>query len=128
MAGRWIFRHYGQTLRAMGGRGEKGTARALVDRVLAQGREGLANPSFHSKRPGGRGSAASQAKPTGRPIRPEKPLASLSVTVPQSDTGRQVEDTKARERTLVKELGNKDPVTSGEGVPSGVASCNGGAS
>ena len=27
------------------------------------------------------------------------------VPVPQTDTGRQVEDTKANERTLVKELG-----------------------
>ena len=49
------------------------------------------------------------AKPTGRPIRPEKPLASQSVTVPHTDTGRQVEDTKARERTLVKELGKLTP-------------------
>ena len=49
------------------------------------------------------------AKPTGRPIRPEKPLASDPVTVPHTDTGRQVEDTKARERTLVKELGNLTP-------------------
>ncbi len=49
------------------------------------------------------------AKPTGRPIRPEKPLASAPVTVPHTDTGRQVEDTKARERTLVKELGNLTP-------------------
>ena len=49
------------------------------------------------------------AKPTGRPIRLEKPLASAPVTVPHTDTGRQVEDTKARERTLVKELGNLTP-------------------
>ena len=49
------------------------------------------------------------AKPTGRTIRPEKPLARPSVTVPHTDTGRQVEDTKARERTLVKELGNLTP-------------------
>ena len=49
------------------------------------------------------------AKPTGRPIRQEKPLASDPVTVPHTDTGRQVEDTKARERTLVKELGNLTP-------------------
>ena len=49
------------------------------------------------------------AKPTGRPIRLEKPLASEPVTVPHTDTGRRVEDTKARERTLVKELGNLTP-------------------
>jgi hypothetical protein len=49
------------------------------------------------------------AKPTGRTIGQEKPLASHFVTVPHTDTGRQVEDTKARERTLVKELGNLTP-------------------
>jgi hypothetical protein len=49
------------------------------------------------------------AKPTGRTIGQEKPLASPFVTVPQTDTGRQVEDTQARERTLVKELGNLTP-------------------
>ena len=47
--------------------------------------------------------------PTGRTIRHEKPLASDPLTVPQTDTGRRVEDTKARERTLVKELGNLTP-------------------
>ena len=47
--------------------------------------------------------------PTGRTIRREKPLASAPLTVPQTDTGRRVEDTKARERTLVKELGNLTP-------------------
>jgi hypothetical protein len=39
----------------------------------------------------------------------EKPLVSLTLTVPQTDTGRQVEDTKACEITLVKELGNLTP-------------------
>ena len=33
----------------------------------------------------------------------------MNVTVPQTDTGRQVEDTKVFERTLVKELGNLTP-------------------
>ena len=46
---------------------------------------------------------------TGRPIRREKPLARASLTVPQTDTGRRVEDTQARERTLVKELGKLTP-------------------
>ena len=32
-----------------------------------------------------------------------------AVPVPQTDTGRQVENTKASERTLVKELGKIDP-------------------
>ena len=49
------------------------------------------------------------AKPTGQTIRPEKPLASDPVTVPHTDTGRRVEDTQARERTLVKELGKLAP-------------------
>ena len=33
----------------------------------------------------------------------------LHLTVPQTDTGRQVEDTKAREITPVKELGKLTP-------------------
>ncbi len=33
----------------------------------------------------------------------------VSVTVPQTDTGRRVEYTKALERTLVKELGKLTP-------------------
>ena len=39
----------------------------------------------------------------------EKPLVSKSLPVPQTDTGRQVEDTKACEITIVKELGNLTP-------------------
>ena len=40
----------------------------------------------------------------------EKPLSySLYKTVPQTDTGRQVENTKALERTRVKELGKMVP-------------------
>ena len=35
----------------------------------------------------------------------EKPLVTLIVPVPQTDTGRLVENTKAREITLAKELG-----------------------
>ena len=34
---------------------------------------------------------------------------SFDLTVPQTDTGRQVEDTKVFEITLVKELGNLTP-------------------
>ncbi len=41
--------------------------------------------------------------------RREKPRGRWHLTVPQTDTGRQVEDTKAFERTLVKELGNLAP-------------------
>ena len=40
----------------------------------------------------------------------EKPLSvEFKVSVPQTDTGRRVEYTKANGRTLVKELGNIAP-------------------
>ena len=40
----------------------------------------------------------------------EKPLSDeLWSPVPQTDTGGQVEQTKANERTLVKELGKMEP-------------------
>ena len=39
----------------------------------------------------------------------EKPLARSKVPVPQTDTGRWDEKSKARERTLVKELGKMTP-------------------
>ena len=39
----------------------------------------------------------------------EKLLRNIQVPVPQTDTGRQVENTKAREITLVKELGKMNP-------------------
>ncbi len=42
-------------------------------------------------------------------MRPEKPLARLAPTVPQTDTGRRAEDAKARERTTAKELGKLAP-------------------
>ena len=45
-----------------------------------------------------------------KPCCREKPLSVDSkVTVPQTDTGRWVEYTKANGRTLVKELGNLAP-------------------
>ena len=36
-------------------------------------------------------------------------LLATTVTVPQTDSGGQVENTKARERTLAKELGKMTP-------------------
>jgi hypothetical protein len=39
------------------------------------------------------------------------------VPVPQTDTGRQVEDTKAIERPLVKELGKLTPYLRKKGCP-----------
>jgi hypothetical protein len=92
----------------MGGRGEKGTARLLVVRVRCQGGKREANPLLHNRLVSEEGKGFGST-PTGRPIRREKPLASGSSTVPQTDTGRPVEDTEARERTLVKELGNLTP-------------------
>ena len=49
-------------------------------------------------------------KPSGLcPNCQEKPLASDPVPVPQTDTGRQVEQTKVDGRPLVKELGKIAP-------------------
>ena len=50
------------------------------------------------------------------------------VTVPQTDSGGRGEYPKARERTLAKELGKIDTVTSGEGVPVSVKDFASGAS
>jgi hypothetical protein len=45
-----------------------------------------------------------------RPNCPEKPLSDEGrVLVPQSDTGRRVEDTQANGRTFVKEFGKLAP-------------------
>ncbi len=46
----------------------------------------------------------------------EKLLVRKQRPVPQTDTGSRGENPKVSERTLVKELGKNDPVTSGEGV------------
>ena len=46
---------------------------------------------------------------SSEPSRREKCLARSQVPVPQSDTGRRVENTKAIGRTLVKELGKMAP-------------------
>ena len=48
-------------------------------------------------------------KRTGFKCCQEKPLVSLFLTVPQTDTGMQVDDTKACEITNVKELGKLTP-------------------
>lgn len=49
------------------------------------------------------------AKRSGQKRGREKPVWSLHSTVPQTDTGRRVEDTKALEITLAKELGKLTP-------------------
>ena len=43
------------------------------------------------------------------PTLPRKASSESCVPVPQTDTGGQVEDTKASGRTLVKELGKMTP-------------------
>ena len=56
------------------------------------------------------GVAAARPKRTHPTVLPRKAVPVQHVlTVPQTDTGRQVEDTKVFERTLVKELGNLTP-------------------
>lgn len=40
---------------------------------------------------------------------PRKASSQVKVPVPETDTGRQEENSKARGRTLVKELGNMTP-------------------
>jgi hypothetical protein len=67
MAGRLIFRHYGLTLRAMGGRGEKGTARLLVVRVRHQGLLPQANPRERT------GLDVEEARPHGQANGPANP-------------------------------------------------------
>ena len=67
MAGRLIFRHYGLTLRARGGRGEKGTARLLVVRVSGQGLVQQENPL------GRTGLGREEARPHGQANGPANP-------------------------------------------------------
>jgi hypothetical protein len=43
------------------------------------------------------------------PMPPRKASSETCVTVPQTDTGRWVENTKGNGRTFVKELGKLDP-------------------
>ena len=43
------------------------------------------------------------------PMLPRKASSEIRVPVPQTDTGRRVENTKGIGRTLVKELGKIDP-------------------
>ena len=43
------------------------------------------------------------------PMLPRKASSETRVPVPQTDTGRRVENTKGIGRTLVKELGKIDP-------------------
>ena len=70
---------------------------------------GQANPCC---REGREGSVRHGGNPTPKALRPdrrEKPLARWGATVPQTDTGGQVEETQVDERTSVKELGKLAP-------------------
>ena len=49
------------------------------------------------------------APQVGDPMLPRKAPSEIHVTVPQTDTGRRVENTKGIGRTFVKELGKIDP-------------------
>ena len=71
-----------------------------------------------SSRPVGKSAGVTELRPQsassdnevlwgGSSRKPSKLMAIL--TVPQTDTGRQVEDTKVFERTIVKELGKLTP-------------------
>ena len=109
MAGRWTFRHPWSPPKTQWGDAER---EAPHDRwsfvsVVRVG-SGRQIPCFTNGLGDGEGKAFGLT-PTGPTIRREKPLARAPWTVPQTDTGRRVEDTKARERTLVKELGNLTP-------------------
>ena len=110
MAGRWTFRHPWCPPKTQWGDAER---EAPHDRwsfvsVVRVG-SGRQIPRFIPNRLDSKEGEGFGLTPTGPTIRREKPLASDSLTVPQTDTGRRVEDTKARERTLVKELGNLTP-------------------
>ena len=77
----------------------------MVDRVVGivpagvtPGRPGMASHEWNLR-----------GKRSGEGGRREKPRGRRRLTVPQTDTGRQVEDTKAREITPVKELGKLTP-------------------
>ena len=60
--------------------------------------------------PGGEARCRGNKPKVAEPYRLEKPLSiETRVPVPQTDTGRRVEHTKANGRTLVKELGKLTP-------------------
>ena len=56
-----------------------------------------------------RGEGGAQSPEVVEPKLPRKASSESHVTVPQTDTGGWVENTKANGRTLVKELGKMSP-------------------
>ena len=86
---------------------QEGRYRQRLD-VLVQAGRGCGRQIRHTKPQAVMG--REQSVPNGSiPNCQEKPLASPSVPVPQTDTGRRGENPQARERTPVKELGNSTP-------------------
>ena len=84
-------------------------SQALVVLVLACRREILANPDFLNAEVR-RGFDGQPCKEVIDTLLPGKAANhNLRKTVPQTDTGGQVEHTKALERTRVKELGKMVP-------------------
>ena len=89
-----------------GGTRSQFPARLLVVRVKPFSRP--AGKSAGAKEEGGRVDPSGEAKwGGGSPRKSSKLMGTLPV--PQTDTGRQVENTKVFERTLVKELGKLTP-------------------
>ena len=81
-------------------------ARLLVVRVKLLGRPAGKSAGVISG--SGRVDPSGEAKSGGGPPRKSSKLMG-TLPVPQTDTGRQVENTKVFERTLVKELGKLTP-------------------
>jgi hypothetical protein len=90
---------------AMGGRRRVGQP-VIGFRCQARRRPDQENPDRRELR----GVGGAVRPEVVEPVRQEKPLSDETpVTVPQTDTGRRVENTKAIGRTLVKEFGKIAP-------------------
>ncbi len=104
----WLIFQYHLALAITDGGTKEGRPTGRPD-VPGQGGRELrqANPSGHILRADGEPPArgAKWLIPCFR----EKPLGRAQVPVPQTDTGRREEDSKAIERTLAKELGKMTP-------------------
>ncbi len=84
--------------------------------VVSQPLNGLRCQALRATKDGGKAASGARDVMAGerarsdRPRLPRKaPKREAMATVPQTDTGGQVENTKALERTLVKELGKMAP-------------------
>ena len=83
---------------------------------------GIGNDEGRQNRPRSRNRDGEVETPeVARPSCREKPLnEEVMALVPQTDTGRRVEDTQANGRTLVKELGKLTPYVRKKGCHSDV--------